>query len=137
MHRIIILSGAAIGIMAAASADARTRHSGFRQTIEERFAAHDKKMCRWDPPAGGGPACRIVKMKGKHFTRASVSDRLNGWLGEEKISFDAAFYNGQLWSDQYDALVIFEKTRAGWQLRYSSMGNGQTDLTAAAGGSLP
>ena len=129
---VIVLIGAALGIMAASSVDARKAHTGFRQTIDAGFLAHDKKMCRWDPPAGGGPACRITKMTGKEYTRASVSGKLNGWLGEEKISFHAVYYNGQLWSDDYGALMLFERTRTGWQLRYSSLGNGETGLSAGA-----
>jgi hypothetical protein len=132
MHKTIILMSAAIGIMTASSAFAKAQHSGFRGTIEAGFAAQDKKMCRWDAPPGGGPACRLTKMSGTHYTHATTAGKMNGSLGEEKVRFEGVYYNGQQWADTVDAFMIFEKTRSGWQFKYSSIGNGESGLAAGA-----
>jgi hypothetical protein len=132
MQRSVILVGAAIALLAASSADARAPRS-WRATIEGWFAAQDKRMCRWDAPPAGGPACRIRSIEEQRYSRASSVDRLNGWQARKEIRFNAAYYNGQLWSEAYDAFVIFVKTREGWRLRYSSMGNGGSEAIAAAG----
>jgi hypothetical protein len=132
MQKSIILIGAAIGILIASSAGAKT-HGGWRGTIEGWFAAHDKRMCRWDAPPAGGTACRITEIREQNYSRASAVDRLNGWEAKQEIRFDAAYYNGQLWSEAYNASAIFVKTRDGWRLRYSSMGNGESEAIPVAG----
>lgn len=128
MHRSLLRIGAAIAIMSASATGAEA--AGWRSTIDRWFAAQDKRMCRWDAPPGGGPACRITGIRDQKHSRGSLADKLNGWREKQEIRFDGVYYNGQLWSEVYDAIVIFVRTRDGWQLRYSSMGNGETAATA-------
>ena len=136
MHRgVRILFAVSLGLAAVSPAGAHA--AGFRGLIERGFVAQDRQMCRWGAAPDGGPACRIVRIRDEDHSRGSLADRLNGWQGRQEIRFDAVYYNGQQWAEVYDAIAVFVKTRAGWKLRYSSMGNGENGLAPGAATARP
>jgi len=132
MHKTFALMGAALLVGTAVSAAEQAPRS-WKESIAARFQMHDKRMCRWDAPTDGEPACRILDVTSSQFTRPTEADRLNGWNGQQKITFRAVYFNGQIWSEAYQQVAIFVRTSQGWQLRYSSMGNGQGDLAMGMG----